>query len=132
MKNTITIFLLSLTAIFYGCHATQNLTVGDIRTQEHFYKQVEIKMSLAEIRQSIYQFVTTCRPLGDFHVDPNNNREAQMIFSAPGFSAMSAIVVMDFSEQADKSTSIKSYSFYSSWHSQIEVVLNAINQPKKC
>jgi hypothetical protein len=132
MKIKNAALMLATAIAVFGCHATKNLTVGDIRSQEHFYKRVVVDKSVAEIRQAIYQFVTTCRPLGDFHVDPNSDREAQMIFSAPGFSAMSAIVVMDFSEQADKQTLINAYSYYSTWYKRVDEVIDAINAPKKC
>jgi len=127
-KLTIAFFLIMLT----GCHAFQNLSTDEVRQEKYFYKNVTFEKSIKEIQSALYTYTSNCRPMVPFNVNPKNPKKAQMLFKLTGLTKTSIIGVLDFKEIKQDSTLLTSYSYYSTWESEIDGVIDAIRSPKSC
>jgi hypothetical protein len=133
LAKIVLLLLGMVTAALSGCHAFQNLETAQIRDTRYFYRRFDIAKSIKEINSSLYAYSTRCQQLATLLVDPANEREAQMLFTVPGWTKGSVIVVIDFHEDAaGNSTTADAYSYYTTWHRHIDEVIAAINEPGKC
>jgi hypothetical protein len=116
-----------------GCHSLRNISANDIRTEKYFYKKFIVAKSIPEIQSSIYTYSKACRPIPELQVDPLSPNKAFISLVAPGLTAGSVIVIMDFSQESpQRITRINTYSYYSTWHRHIENIVQAIIEPNVC
>ena len=116
-----------------GCAALQNINAAQVREQRYFYKRFEIPKTIEGINSSLYVHSYSCQQLWTLQVDPANKREAQIVLVSGGLTKPSVIVVIDFHEASDAQTTMAdAYSYYSTWHSVIDKIMSAINNPPKC
>lgn len=120
-------FLAFTTVTATGCASFQNLAASDLRIDKHFYKSYSIDHSIEEINSNLYKYNTNCRPLARLDINPTNRHTGTIQVSMPGLSDTSVIVVMDFEQVGDNKTNVKSYTYYPSWNSFPDKVIDAIN-----
>lgn len=131
--RTIFILLFVILAFVAGCHMLQNLTVDDIRNTKYFYREYTLDVSICEINKSLYAHASSCRPICNFKVNPENGHEAIITIGMTGFTDTSITFVMDFKENPQTSkTTIRAYSYHAGWRKYGDRVIRAIQNPGDC
>lgn len=124
--------ILGMALMFFGCHSVQNLSVSDIRKDTYFYREYSLNMSIDDINGALYKYASNCRPLTTLSIDPSNKREAMITVALMGWTDVSIILVIDFKENPEGTSTVKAYSYYSGWNGYADKVIKAIQHPEEC
>lgn len=113
-----------------GCITMQNFTASDLRKPEYRYKTEVLDMDIQHVSKALFDYQTNCRALGAVSTAPDDSRIV-ITQDGMGLTKLSIYLVVDL-VSAGKQTKFDSYTYYSTWHSHVDDILNAITHPGKC
>jgi hypothetical protein len=129
----ITVSCAALTAMLLaGCAATQNIAANDIRKPEYAYRTETLNMTVPQVRTALFEYKRNCRSIGSMDYDPSGNGRIFIAFEGMGATQSSIYFLVDIDGTPDGKAQIKSYSYYTSWHTWVDNVIGAIKNPNVC
>lgn len=115
-----------------GCVPFQNLSMEDVRNEDHFVKEGSIPMSIEKIDYCLKQYSYNCKKIDSITINPENTKEASLIGYGMGLTQANPYVIIDFIEQNDGTTKYKGYTAISTWNSSIDYGINVILDCGQC
>lgn len=118
-------------ALLAGCGNMQNLTADDVRVPENLRATASIPKSIAELDAALAINAQRCGPSARLTINPADATEAYYIASMPGLTKASVALIIDVKQEGAVST-VKGYTYYSTWKSQVEAVIATMQDPTTC
>lgn len=109
----------------------QNLTADDVRMPENLRAVVSIPKSIAELDAALAINAQRCGPSARLTTNPADATEAYYIASMPGLTKASVALIIDVKQEGSVST-VKGYTYYRTWKSQVEAIIAAMEDPSTC
>lgn len=128
MRGLIVVAILALT----GCAQLQNVTVDEIRSEDHKRQEGKMPLSIAQIQQAMYDYGSNCRDISPLRVNPSRSDTATYTQYMPGLTDMSASVLIDLKEDSSGATQYMAYTYYESWASRASEVVEIMSGKKQC
>lgn len=125
-------WIMFLAVSMSGCAAFHNLTSEQIRQQQYFYREAVVHKSIPEIAKAAYDYTGKCRPIPTLNIDPSQKVRASMTLTSIGLTKPSVVGVIDFQQVDKHETKVEIYSYYTTWRSQIDRVIEALEHPDIC
>ena len=115
-----------------GCVSFQDLSMEDVRNEEHFVKEGFIPMSIEKIDYCLKQYSYNCKNINMLSINPKNAKEAALVEYGIGLRQANPYVIIDFIEQDDRTTKYKGYTAISTRNSSIDYNINIILDCGQC
>ncbi|BFR48461.1 hypothetical protein RVX_R15220 [Nitratidesulfovibrio sp. HK-II] len=116
-----------------GCMVVRysNRSADELRTEKYFVETWREEKSLIDIAHNIYMFSTKCGNIATATLDPKNKKYGIVKIEVPGWSAGNVILMIEFNETSENSTSITAWDENKSsfWVSRYK---KAIADPAHC
>jgi hypothetical protein len=121
MKRLLLVFLMLLS----GCAGTQNISTSHLRSPEYLRKTITVDKSIRQIQTSMYDYQYNVRYAPPLIINPANPFEALILYSIPGLSDSTTLMVIDLKEVGENKTLVEAYTYYAWDHHLIDSVLDA-------
>lgn len=132
------VFFIVLASLILSSCATPpvfyNMTPKELKTEEYFYKSWTLHKNIQEIQKQLSINNENCGPNFGIVVDPLNPKKASFQRTIAGLTDSATVFIMEFVENYDGSTAIKSWSNNSIMfrRTHADKMIQAIENPYKC